>query len=44
MASELVLPKTFDSHLNPSQIVLIGVGGTGAHLARLLARLLSAPH
>jgi PRTRC genetic system ThiF family protein len=44
MVSEFSLPKTFDPHLNPSQIVLIGVGGTGAHLSRFLARLLSHMH
>jgi PRTRC genetic system ThiF family protein len=44
MMSEFVLPKTFDPHLNLNQICLVGVGGTGAHLARLLARLLSHLH
>lgn len=38
---DFAIPKTFDPHINPRQIVLIGVGGTGAHTARLLARLLS---
>src|SRR5688572_13992559 len=36
----LTLPKTFDPHLNIREIVLVGCGGTGSHLARLIARLL----
>ena len=36
---DLPLPKRFDPHLHPTRIVLVGVGGTGGHLARLLARL-----
>jgi PRTRC genetic system ThiF family protein len=32
---------SFDPHLHPRQIVLVGVGGTGGHLARLIARTLA---
>src|SRR5690242_19732493 len=38
--TELTLPKVFDPHLNIREIVLVGCGGTGSHLARLIARLL----
>jgi PRTRC genetic system ThiF family protein len=34
------LPKTFDPHLHPQEIVLVGCGGTGSAVARLIARLL----
>lgn len=37
--TDLVSPKTFDPPMTPTRILLVGVGGTGAHLARLLARL-----
>jgi PRTRC genetic system ThiF family protein len=34
------LPKIFDPHLHPQEIVLVGCGGTGSAVARLIARLL----
>jgi PRTRC genetic system ThiF family protein len=37
---EIEPPLTFDPHLHLQTIVLVGCGGTGSHLARLLARLL----
>jgi len=37
---DFVVPKTFDPHLHPQEIVLVGCGGTGSHTARLIARLL----
>lgn len=37
----LVQPKVFDPHLNPQEIMLVGVGGTGSHLARTMARILA---
>jgi PRTRC genetic system ThiF family protein len=41
MQVQLQPPKTFDPDFNPRNITLIGCGGTGAHLARLIARLLA---
>jgi len=34
-------PKTFDPHIHPREIILVGVGGTGGHLARAIARILA---
>jgi hypothetical protein len=39
-ALDLSVPLTFDPHLHLREIVLVGCGGTGGHLARLIARLL----
>lgn len=36
-----VSPLTFDPHIHLQRIVMVGIGGTGSHLARLLARLLA---
>jgi PRTRC genetic system ThiF family protein len=38
--TDMTLPKTFDPHFHPQEIVLVGAGGTGSHAARLIARLL----
>jgi PRTRC genetic system ThiF family protein len=38
---KLEIPKTFDPHLHPREIVLIGCGGTGSHLARAIARIIA---
>ncbi|MCI0348369.1 MAG: ThiF family adenylyltransferase, partial [Acidobacteriales bacterium] len=38
---KLAIPKIFDPHLHPRDIVLVGVGGTGGHLARAIARILA---
>ena len=38
--TDMTLPKTFDPHFHPQEIVLVGAGGTGGHVARLIARLL----
>ena len=35
-------PKQFDPHLNPREIVLVGLGGTGAQWARSIARMVYA--
>jgi tRNA A37 threonylcarbamoyladenosine dehydratase len=35
------IPKTFDPHFHPREIVLVGVGGTGSHLARAIARIIA---
>ena len=35
------IPKTFDPHLHPREIVLVGTGGSGSHLARAIARILA---
>jgi PRTRC genetic system ThiF family protein len=37
----LTKPKTFDPHLNAQEIVLVGCGGTGGHLARAIARIIA---
>jgi molybdopterin/thiamine biosynthesis adenylyltransferase len=38
--TNLILPYTFDPHLHPRHLLLLGVGGTGSHIARGLTRLL----
>jgi PRTRC genetic system ThiF family protein len=38
---KLEIPKTFDPHFHPREIVLVGCGGTGSHLARAIARILT---
>jgi PRTRC genetic system ThiF family protein len=38
---KLEIPKTFDPHFHPREIVLVGTGGTGSHLARAIARILA---
>jgi PRTRC genetic system ThiF family protein len=35
------IPKTFDPHLHPREIMLIGCGGTGGHLARGITRIIA---
>lgn len=38
----MVTQYVFDPHLNPREIILVGLGGTGSHLARAIARMLDA--
>ena len=38
---KLEIPKTFDPHFHPREIVLVGTGGTGSHLARAVARIIA---
>ena len=35
------IPKAFDPHFHPREIVMVGTGGTGSHLARAIARILA---